>query len=57
MEFLLLLASPLSGALMLAVMGARRFAPELNIAVSAVTFLAACGLTARSSSIPSMYSW
>ena len=34
MEFLLLLASPLAGAAVLAVLGARRFAPELNIAFS-----------------------
>ena len=45
MEFLLLLASPLAGAAVLAVLGARRFAPELNVAFSLVTFLAACALT------------
>src|SRR5215469_2086988 len=45
MEFLLLIASPLAGAAVLAVLGARRFAPELNIAFSLVTFLAACALT------------
>src|SRR5271157_83555 len=47
MEFLLLLASPLAGALLLGVFGARRWAPELNVAVSLATFLAACALTAR----------
>src|SRR5271169_5482860 len=47
MEFLLLLGSPLAGAILLAVLGARRFAPELNSVVSLVTFLSACGLTAR----------
>ena len=47
MEFLLLLGTPLLGALVLGVVGARRWAPELNVAVSLVTFLAACALTAR----------
>jgi len=47
MEFLLLLASPLAGALALGVFGARRWAPELNAAASLVTFIAACALTAR----------
>ena len=47
MEFLLLLGTPLSGALLLGWLGARRWAPELNIGVSLVTFLAACALTAR----------
>ncbi|MBV8306726.1 MAG: hydrogenase 4 subunit F, partial [Gammaproteobacteria bacterium] len=45
MDFLLLLASPLTGAAVLALLGARRFAPELNIAFSLATFLAACALT------------
>ena len=47
MEFLVLLASPLAGALALGVFGARRWAPELNAAASLVTFIAACALTAR----------
>ena len=47
MEFLLLLSTPLFGALALGVFGARRWAPELNVAISLVTFLAACALTAR----------
>jgi len=47
MEFLLLLASPLAGALALGVFGARRWAPELNAAASLATFIAACALTAR----------
>src|ERR1700745_837934 len=47
MEFLLLLATPLAGAAVLAVLGARRLAPELNIAFSLVTFLAACALTVQ----------
>jgi len=45
MEFLLLLGSPLAGAAVLAALGARRSAPELNVAFSLVTFLAACALT------------
>lgn len=47
MEFLLLLATPMCGAGLLAVLGAKRWAPELNVGVSLVTFLAACTLTAR----------
>ena len=47
MEFLLLLGSPLAGALVMGALGARRWAPELNVAVSLVTFLAACALAAR----------
>src|SRR6516165_8130597 len=47
MEFLLLLGAPLAGAAVLAVVGARRFAPELNVAFSLLTFLAACALTVR----------
>jgi len=46
-EFLLLLGSPLAGAAVLAILGARRFAPELNVAFSLLTFLAACALTVR----------
>jgi len=45
MEFLLLIGSPLAGAAVLAIFGARRFAPELNVAFSLVTFLAASALT------------
>jgi hydrogenase-4 component F len=47
MESVLLLSSPLIGALILGVVGDRRWAPELNVAVSLVTFLAACALTVR----------
>ncbi len=46
-EFLLLLGSPIAGALLLGAFGARRWAPELNAGVSFATFLAACALTAR----------
>jgi hydrogenase-4 component F len=47
MEFALLLGVPIVGALLLAAYGAHRNAPELNVALSAVTFLAACALTVR----------
>src|SRR5450631_2326943 len=47
MPFVLLLGTPLCGALALGVFGARRWAPELNVAVSLGTFIAACALTAR----------
>ncbi len=47
MEFALLLATPLAGAALLGIFGARRFAPELNALLSAATFLAACALTVR----------
>ena len=47
MEFLLLLGAPLLGAVLLAVLGAHRRAPALNVGISLLTFLAACALTAR----------
>ncbi|MBV8222184.1 MAG: hydrogenase 4 subunit F, partial [Candidatus Eremiobacteraeota bacterium] len=47
MEFALLLASPLVGAATLAVLGARRFAPTLNVAFSLSTFIAAATLAAH----------
>src|SRR5690242_19235949 len=47
MEFLLLLGFPVAGALILGLLGARRWAPELNVGFSLGTFLAACALTAR----------
>ena len=47
MEIVLLLAIPLIGAILLAVFGARRWAPEANVVVSLATFIAACALTAR----------
>jgi hydrogenase-4 component F len=46
-ELLLLLATPLAGSLALGVFGARRFAPELNVGFSFLTFLAAGALAAR----------
>ncbi|MCM2312776.1 MAG: hydrogenase 4 subunit F [Steroidobacteraceae bacterium] len=47
MEFVVLLATPLVGALVLAAWGARPRAAEINVALSLVTFLAAAALTAR----------
>jgi len=46
-ELLALLAIPLGGAVCLALVGARRWAPEANVVLSLATFLAACALTAR----------
>ena len=47
MEFVLLLAFPLAGAVLLGFFGARTWAPRLNILASLATLLAACALTAR----------
>jgi hydrogenase-4 component F len=47
MEILLMLGVPLAGGVLLAVFGGRRWAPELGVAASLVTFLAAAALTAR----------
>jgi hydrogenase-4 component F len=47
LEMLLLLGSPLAGGAVLALFGHRRYAPELNVAFSAFTLLAAAGLVAR----------
>jgi hydrogenase-4 component F len=46
-EFVLLLAFPLAGAVLLGFFGARTWAPRLNILSSLATLLAACALTAR----------
>jgi hydrogenase-4 component F len=46
-EFILLLGTPLVGAMFLGPFGARRWAAEVNAAFSLGTFLAACALTAR----------
>src|SRR3569832_1555146 len=43
----LLLAIPLAGGMVLALAGQSDQAPEINVAFSLGTFLAACGLTAR----------
>lgn len=47
MELLLVLALPAAGAVAFCALGARRDAPELNVAFSLGTFLAACALTVR----------
>ena len=47
MVFVLLLGLPICGAVLLGFSGARRWAPELNVAVSLGTFLAACVLAVR----------
>ena len=47
MEFLALLAAPFLGALVLAVVGGRRSAPDVNVAFSLATLIAASLLTAR----------
>jgi hydrogenase-4 component F len=46
-ELLILLGVPLTGAVVLLLIGGRRLAPEVNVVVSAATFLAAAALTAR----------
>ena len=46
-EILAVLGFPLSGAALLAVIGERRAAPTVNVAVSFLTFAAAVALTAR----------
>ena len=47
MELAALLGMPLLGAAVLALFGARRWAPELNVSISLATFGAGCALTAR----------
>ncbi|HML80505.1 MAG TPA: hydrogenase 4 subunit F [Thiomonas arsenitoxydans] len=47
MELLIVLAIPLLGAAVLALVGQRGFAPWVNLAFSIATFVAACVLTAR----------
>ena len=47
MEFAVLLATPLGGAVLLALWGHRSRAAEINVALSLVTFLAAAALTVR----------
>ena len=47
MAFLLLLGTPLAGAIWLGFFGAKRRAPDVNVGLSLVTFIAACALTAR----------
>ncbi|MDI1253693.1 hydrogenase 4 subunit F [Thermomonas sp.] len=47
MELFLLLTTPVFGCLVLTMVGARRWAPEVNVGFSFVTFLASIALTAR----------
>lgn len=47
MEFLALLICPIAGAVLLAVFGAHPRAPELNVAASFLSFVAACALSVR----------
>lgn len=47
MELLLVLGLPLLGTLLLAILGARRYAAEVNVGVSLATFLAASLLVVR----------
>ena len=47
MEFLFLLGTSLTGAALLGLYGARRWAPDANVLFSLGTFVAACALTAR----------
>ncbi len=47
MVFLLLLGTPLAGAVILGLYGGRRWAPDLNVAFSLITFLAASALASR----------
>ncbi len=47
MELLILLGTPLAGALLLALIGERRWAPEANVLMSLATFIASAALTAR----------
>jgi hydrogenase-4 component F len=47
MELALLLSIPVVGAAVLAAVGARPWAPEVNCAFSGATFVAACALTGR----------
>ncbi|HEX6138441.1 MAG TPA: hydrogenase 4 subunit F [Casimicrobiaceae bacterium] len=46
-EIVLVLALPVAGAALLALVGHRPFAPEVNVAASLATFLAAAALTLR----------
>ena len=47
MELLVLMCLPLAGALLLALLGERRHAADLNVLISIGTFIAGCALTAR----------
>ncbi|MGH8220666.1 MAG: hydrogenase 4 subunit F [Steroidobacteraceae bacterium] len=47
MELFFLLGLPAAGAVAFGLIGARRYAPEMNVAFSLATLLAACALTVR----------
>ncbi len=47
LTFVILLGTPLLGALVLGLTGGKRWAPNLNVAFSLLTFLAACALTSN----------
>ncbi len=53
----LLLGSPLAGGLVLALLGARDDARDINVAFSTVTFVAACALTAQIVESGPMLAW
>src|SRR5215469_2281381 len=57
MEILLVLGLPLLGALSLALVGARRYAPELNAGMSLLTFAAAVLLVLRIQTNGPMLVW
>jgi hydrogenase-4 component F len=57
MEILLVLGLPLLGALSLALLGARRYAPELNAGMSLLTFAAAVLLVLRVQANGPMLAW
>jgi len=57
MEILLVLGLPLLGALSLALVGARRYAPELNAGMSLLTFAAAVLLVLRVQTNGAMLVW
>jgi hydrogenase-4 component F len=52
-----LLGAPLAGAIALALSGHRRRAPEVNVAFSTATFLAAVVLTARVVAVGPLFAW
>ena len=57
MELLILLGLPLFGAALMALVGGRRWAPEVNVLVSFATFIAGAVLTARVISDGPMLVW
>ena len=51
------LGSPLVGALVLALTGHRRFARDINVAFSLLSFLSACALTVQVISVGPAFIW